>query len=168
MVAALTYSKRGMEGVRPVMSEMGIRAQELKDWYMDAVDRDTAAFNDVLAAIRLPRKSDANRDVRESALAAANLAATLVPLEVLEKSVDALGLVLIAARDGNPNSVTDAGVAGRCAIAAAEGASLNVRINLAGLEGDTAEVVARHDAALARSRELAAEVAAAVEAVLSA
>ena len=45
-----------------------------------------------------------------------------------------------------------------CAVAAAEGASLNVRINLDGLEGDTAEIVDRHDAALAKSREMGADV----------
>ena len=96
-------------------------------------------------------------------MAAANLGATLVPLEVLERTSQALELALVAARDGNPNSVTDAGVAGACAVAAAEGASLNVRINLDGLEGDTSEIRARHDAALARARDLGGQVADAVE-----
>jgi len=96
-------------------------------------------------------------------MAAANMEATLVPLEVLERSVEALELALITARDGNPNSVTDAGVAGVCAAAAAEGASLNVRINLDGLDGDTSEIITRHEAALERARELGRKVAEAVE-----
>ncbi len=96
-------------------------------------------------------------------MAAANLQATIVPLEVLERTTEALDLALIAARDGNPNSVTDAGVAGACAVAAAEGASLNVRINLGGLDCDTSEIRARHDAALARTRHLGGQVADAVE-----
>jgi len=115
----------------------------------------------------LPRSTDEERAIRETAMAASNLDATIVPLEVLERTTEALELALIAARDGNPNSVTDAGVAGACAIAAAEGASLNVRINLDGLDGDTSGIIARHDAALARARSLGEQVADAVEAHLS-
>jgi len=63
----------------------------------------------------------------------ANLAAARVPLEVMEASVEALELSLRAARQGNPSSVSDAGVAGACALACAEGAGLNVRINLPSL-----------------------------------
>jgi glutamate formiminotransferase/formiminotetrahydrofolate cyclodeaminase len=167
MVAALTFSKKGMEDTRPTMRVIGVRAQALKDWFVDAVDRDTNAFNGVLAAIRLPRKTNADREAREAAMAAANRVATLVPLEVVEHCVEALELAVVAGRDGNPNSVTDAGVAALCAAAAAEGASLNVRINLPGLEGDTSGIVTRHDAAIARVRQLAAEITAQLEAALT-
>jgi glutamate formiminotransferase/formiminotetrahydrofolate cyclodeaminase len=148
------------------MLVIGMRAQALKDWFMNAVDRDTDAFNGVLAAIRLPRKTDADREVREAAMATANRVATLVPLEVVEHCVEALELAVVAVRDGNPNSVTDAGVAASCAVAAAEGASLNVRINLPGLEGDTSGIVTRHDAAIARVRQLSAEITTLLEAIL--
>lgn len=167
MVAALTFGKKGMEDTRPDMESAGVRSQRLKVWFLDAVDRDTEAFNEVLAAIRLPRRSDADRVARGAAMATANRGATTVPLEVLERTVEALELALLVTREGNPNSVTDAGVAGWCAVAAAEGASLNVRINLAGLEGDTAGIEARRNAALTRARELGGEVAAAVEAALA-
>ncbi len=156
-----------MEDTREVMEATGRDAQALKDWFLAAVDRDTDAFNAVLAAIRLPRKTDEERATREAAMAEANLGATMVPLEVLERTVEALELALIAARDGNPNSVTDAGVGAACALAAAEGASLNVRINLTGLEGDTSEIVDRHDAALVSVRRLSAAVTAVVERRLS-
>jgi glutamate formiminotransferase/formiminotetrahydrofolate cyclodeaminase len=163
MVASLTFAKQGMEDSKRTMEAVGRDTQSLKDWFLAAVDRDTDAFNSVLAAIRLPRTSDEDLAAREEAMAMANLEATLVPLEVLERSVDALELALVAARDGNPNSVTDAGVAGACAVAAAEGASLNVRINLDSLDGDISEIVARHDAALTRARGLGTEVMDAVE-----
>jgi glutamate formiminotransferase/formiminotetrahydrofolate cyclodeaminase len=167
MVASLTFAKQGMEESKPVMEVAGRDAQALKDWFLAAVDRDTDAFNGVLAAIRMPRKTDEDLAVRDVTMAAANLGATLVPLEVLEHSVEALDLALITARDGNPNSVTDAGVGAACALAAAEGASLNVRINLDGLEIDTSEIVKRHDVALVRARDTAIAVAEAVAAVLS-
>ncbi|MGB9357093.1 MAG: glutamate formimidoyltransferase [Acidimicrobiia bacterium] len=155
MVAALTFSKVGMEATRPAMESAGRDAQALKDWFLAAVDRDTDAFNGVLAAIRMPRKSDDERAARDAAMAEANLEATMVPLGVLERSVEALELALAVALDGNPNSVSDAGVAAACALAAAEGASLNVRINLDGLETDVSEIVERHDAALSKARDLA-------------
>jgi len=163
MVASLTFAKQGMEDSKQQMETTGRDAQSLKDWFLAAVDRDSDAFNGVLAAIRLPRKTDAERTIRETAMAAANMKATLVPLEVLERSVEALELALSTARDGNPNSVTDAGVAAACAAAAAEGASLNVRINLDGLEGDTSDIITRHEAALIRARSLAGQVADTVE-----
>ncbi|MEE8457980.1 MAG: cyclodeaminase/cyclohydrolase family protein, partial [Acidimicrobiia bacterium] len=167
MVASLTFAKQGMEESKQNMESTGRDAQSLKDWFLTAVDRDTDAFNSVLSAIRLPRNTEADRATRKTAMATANLEATLVPLEVLERSIEALELALVTACDGNPNSVTDAGVAGACAIAAAEGASLNVRINLDGLDGDTSEIIARHDRALARARDLGEHVAEAVEAHLT-
>jgi glutamate formiminotransferase/formiminotetrahydrofolate cyclodeaminase len=148
------------------MEATGTDSQALKDWFLAAVDRDTDAFNDVLSAIRMPRRTNKDRAIREKAMAVANRGATIVPLEVLEHSVGALKLALVAARDGNPNSVTDAGVAGACAVAAAEGASLNVRINLDGLDGDTSDIITRHDAALQQTRELSGQVVHVVEAQL--
>lgn len=169
MVAALTHGKKGMEDTRGAMESLGARAQALKDWFVLAIDRDTEAFNQVLAAIRLPRKSAEDQQARDTAMSAANLAATLVPLEVLENAVVALELALEAAQEGNPNSVSDAGVAGACAVAAATGASLNVRINLPGLaEGQRPGIQGRHDAALERAFRLGHEVAAAVDTVLTA
>jgi glutamate formiminotransferase/formiminotetrahydrofolate cyclodeaminase len=167
MVGSLTFAKVGMEDARPAMESVGRDAQALKDWFLAAVDRDTEAFNAVLTAIRMPRKTDDDRTAREAAMAAANLEATLVPLGVLERCVEALELALVTASDGNPNSVSDAGVAAACAVAAAEGASLNVRINLGGLEGDVSEIVERQEKALEKSREMGAAVLGVVDERLS-
>ena len=167
MVASLTFVKVGMEDNKPAMESAGRDAQALKDWFLAAVDRDTEAFNAVLAAIRMPRKTDDDRAAREAAMAAANLEATLVPLGVVERCVEALELALVTAIDGNPNSASDAGVAAACAVAAAEGASLNVRINLDGLEGDVSEIVERQDAALAKVREMGTAVLRIVDEQLS-
>ena len=166
MIASVTFGTAGMEEHRPVMETVGSRAQTLKDWFLEAVDRDTDAFNAVMAAMRLPRVSPTDIDARDAAMAAANLEATTVPLEMIERAGDALELALTVAKDGNPRTISDAGVAGAMAVAAAEGASLNVRINLEDLE-DTAELVARHDSALERARSLGAEVTTVVEAALS-
>ncbi len=167
MVAALTHAKKGWEEHQGAMNSLGRKAQVLQDWFQDAIDRDTQAFNDVLAAVRLPKKTADDIEIRDAAMARANFGAALVPLEVLERSVEALELATDAATQGNPNSVSDAGVAGACAEAAARGASLNVRINLPGLDDEArSEVSARHDAALAKTVTLAADLIAAVDGVL--
>jgi glutamate formiminotransferase/formiminotetrahydrofolate cyclodeaminase len=151
------------------MKAAGTDAQALKDWFLGAVDRDTEAFNAVLAAMRLPKKSADEIAVRAAAVERANQVAAKVPLDVLEATIRALELAQLAARDGNPNSVSDAGVAGACALAAAEGAALNVRINVPSLTDRAVaeEYRARQRGALARARELAAAVRSSVDAVLA-
>lgn len=169
MVAALTWSKAGLEAARPRMQELGRQAQDLKDWFAAAVERDAQAFRDVLAARRLPKKTDAERALRNEAIATANAAAAAVPLEVLQRACRALELALEVARSGNPNSVSDAGVAGACALAAAEGAALNVRINLPSIADPerSRTLSAEQEAALAAARDLAGQVRSAVEKVLA-
>jgi glutamate formiminotransferase/formiminotetrahydrofolate cyclodeaminase len=170
MIAALTFTKKGMDKQQKTMEEVGRRAQALKDWFLLAVDRDTDAFNQVLAALRLPRATGEELTTRNEALESANQAATRVPLEVLERSVEALDLALVVARDGNPTAISDAGVAGACALTAGEGAALNVRINLSSLT-DAAWIHSTESAAaelIERCRALATEVRETVESALSA
>jgi glutamate formiminotransferase/formiminotetrahydrofolate cyclodeaminase len=168
MVAALTWGKKGMEDRQPEMREIGRSAQALKDWFVLAVDADTEAFNAVLAARRLPKGTDEEQAARDEAIERANQEATRVPLRVLERSVEAMELALRIASRGLPASVSDAGVAGACALAAAEGAALNVRINLPSI-GDAGvrdEIAGRQAERLERARALANEVREAMDAAL--
>jgi len=169
MVAALSWSKAGLEAARPAMKAAGTDAQALKDWFMDAVDRDTHAFNAVLAAMRRPKKTPEEIAARAGAIECASQGAAKVPLDVLEATIRALQLTLRVVKDGNPSSVSDAGVAGAAALAAAEGAALNVRINAPTLTDRSVadEYLARQARALARARELAGQVREAVDRVLS-
>jgi glutamate formiminotransferase/formiminotetrahydrofolate cyclodeaminase len=150
------------------MEALGVEAQALKDRFLELVDRDTEAFDAVLAAARLPKKSPEEVRARDAAMETANHRAAEVPLQVVEGAGRALELALAAARDGNPSSVSDAGVAGVAALAAAEGAALNVRINLPSLTDRAAAAALRERCLLAleRARERAAEVARAVDAAL--
>ncbi len=134
MVANLTVGKKGYEDVREDMIGTAVKAQALKDFLLEAVDRDTQAFNKVMEAFRLPKTTPEQAEEKDKAVEAANKDATLVPLEVLEKAVEAVGLARIAASKGNRNSMSDAGVAGLAAQAAGEGAYDNVLINLGGIK----------------------------------
>jgi len=134
MVANLTFGKRGYEEVREEMAATAVRAQALKDGLLEAVDRDTRAFNRVMEAFRLPKTTPEQAGEKERAVEEANKEATLVPLNVLEQAVEAVALARAAAAKGNENSVSDAGVAGLAGQAAGEGAYYNVLINLAGIK----------------------------------
>ncbi len=134
MVANLTVGKKGYEAVAADMIATAVRGQVLKDALLEAVDRDTQAFNKVMDAFRLPKATPEQAAEKDRALEAANKEATLVPLGVLEKAVEAVSLAGTAAAKGNTNSVSDAGVAGLVGQAAGEGAYDNVLINLGAIK----------------------------------
>ncbi len=175
MVANLTVGRRGSEAAWEAMRGTAARGQSLKDLLLAAVDEDTRAFDAVLVAGRLPKGSTQEQSARLAAVEAANQRATLVPLGVVERSLEVLELAAEAAAKGNPNSLSDAGVAALCARACAEGAWLNVGINLKSLselEGaDTAWIETTRDRAadlLVRARIRAQEVLGAVQGKLGA
>jgi glutamate formiminotransferase/formiminotetrahydrofolate cyclodeaminase len=134
MVGALTHGKKGYEESFGEMEEAGIEGQRLKEQFLADVDRDTAAFNRVMDAMRMPKKTDEDQAARAAAIEEATKEATLVPLEVLRRSLEAAKLARTVVEKGNRNSISDAGVAALAARTAAEGAYLNVRINLPGIE----------------------------------
>lgn len=133
MVANLTIGKKKYAASEAAMAEVKDSAERLRGALMALGRRDSEAFDAVLAARRMPQSTPAEAAAREAALAAAELDATKVPLETAEACVAVVGLAATAAQKGNPNAATDAGVAGLLAQAAAEGALLNVEINLKSL-----------------------------------
>ena len=150
MVANLTVGKKGYEEVNDEMKGVAVKAQELKDFFLTAVDRDTEAFNRVMDAMGMPKKTDEQKQARNATIQKATKGAVIVPLDVLKKSLEALELSRVVAEKGNVNSVSDAGVAALSIRGAAEGAALNVKINLGSIEdkefvdqtrGETEEVL---------------------------
>jgi len=136
MVANLTYGKKGYEESGGDMKKVAVRAQELKDELLRAVDLDARAFNKVMEAFRLPKGTEEQSREREAAVEEASKGAALVPLGVLAAAAELIGLAEVVARKGNRNSLSDAGVAGLTAQAAGEGAYYNVRINLPGIKDE--------------------------------
>jgi glutamate formiminotransferase/formiminotetrahydrofolate cyclodeaminase len=169
MVANLTVGRKGHEKNWEAMIGLAERGQTAKDAYLQAVDADTDAFNAVMAAMRMSGKTDEERATKETAIREANRHATLVPLSVLERAPETLDLAEATAARGNPNSLSDAGVAGLAALASAEGAYYNVLINLGGMEADpwVEEIRTRARAGVEAVRKQAAALATAVEAKLN-
>jgi glutamate formiminotransferase / formiminotetrahydrofolate cyclodeaminase len=133
MVGNLTHGKKGYESVAKQMSDTAVEAQTVKAEFLRAVDDDARAFDAVMAASRLPKGTHDEQERRNTAIQEATLRAIEVPLSVMRACTKALPLIERVARDGNKNSVSDAGVAALCLKTAAGGAYLNVLINLPGL-----------------------------------
>jgi glutamate formiminotransferase / formiminotetrahydrofolate cyclodeaminase len=133
MVANLTIGKKGFEAAHTEMVAIAEKGQSLKDAFLDDIDRDTDAFNAVLAARRLPKKTPEEIAARDAVVEEAQKRAVLVPMGVLERTGAVLDIAEAVAARGNPNSASDAAVAALTAAACAEGAYDNVMINLPGV-----------------------------------
>jgi glutamate formiminotransferase/formiminotetrahydrofolate cyclodeaminase len=133
MVANLTLGKKKFPEHDESMREVKREAGSLRARLVSLAGRDSEAFDGVLKARRLPQATADELAARDRALAAAELEATRVPLETAEACLGVLRLAETVAGRGNPNAVSDAGVAGLLAAAAGEGALLNVEINLKSL-----------------------------------
>lgn len=118
------------------LDEIAADADRLRARLEELVDADAAAFDQVMAAFRLPKEAPEEKEARSSAIQAAYRAAVAPPLSVCR---DALAVLVLAERVtvlGNPNAASDAGVAALLAASALEGAALNVDINLGSIKDD--------------------------------
>ena len=137
MVAALTHEKKELLDLKPEMDEIGIEAQNLKDRLSFLVDEDTNAFNKVMDANRLSATNDKEQSAKNQAIEIANKYAIEIPLETAKKCFRVIELANTLVEKGNPNSVSDAGVAAEVALAGVSGACMNVLINLTSVEDET-------------------------------
>lgn len=136
MVANLTYGKKEYRKANRRMKNLALQAQVLKDEFIDLIEKDAEAFNNVMSAMRLKKKTEEEKKKRDEAIEEATKKATLVPLEIMKKSERILDLAAVAEKKGNQNSVSDAGVAAIMADAACEGGYLNVIINLGNIKDE--------------------------------
>lgn len=155
MVANLTFGKKGFADRKEEMDGLARTAQKLKASFVIAIDEDTKAFNRIGEARKMPKDTEEARAARDLAIEKANQQATMVPLAVLRASLDAADLAHRVAERGNPNCLSDAGVAALTARSAGEGAYYNVLINLPGLteERFAAEVRKTADSLISALRD---------------
>ena len=151
MVANLSAGKRGWESRWKEFSDWAEEAQQLMKELLALVDEDTAAFNRLMGAMRMPKTSPEQIEERDAAIEAATLYAGEVPLRTMKTAVKAFPLLRRMAEEGNPNSVSDAGVGALAARSAVLGAQLNVKINASGLKNrdDASRLLAEAEAVAA-------------------
>ena len=152
MVANLSSHKAGWDDRSEEFSDWAERGQALLTELLHLVDEDTDAFNRIMNVFAMPKSTDEEKAARSAALQEATLYATQVPLRTMRTAVRIFDVVRAMAAEGNPNSVSDAGVGALAARSAVLGARLNVKINAAGLKD---RAVA--DALVAEAEQLAAE-----------
>ena len=136
MVANLTIGKKGYEAVTEEMNDISAKAAELREKLTAAIDRDAEAYSAVMAAFKLPKATDPQKELRKQEIQKAFKQAALVPLEVANHAVKVIDLAGRAIDSGNKNAVTDGVVAAMNARTAALAALYNVKINLVSIEDD--------------------------------
>ena len=165
MGANLAVGKEGYESVQGELKELDRRAKALQTRLLVLMEEDATAYDAVISAMRLAKKTEAERAARVRAMQSAYETATTVPLDTMQACSDALGIALVAAQKGNRNAISDAGVAALVAEAGLRAAGLNVRINLAALKDHAlrAEIEKRLEAILNEADRVGHDVLALVE-----
>lgn len=134
MVANLSSHKAGWDSRWEYFSDWAEKGMNTMNELLALVDEDTAAFNKIMDVFGMPKGTDEEKEARSVAMEAATLYATQVPLRTMKAAYKAFDVVRAMAQEGNPNSVSDAGVGALAARSAVMGACLNVKINAAGLK----------------------------------
>jgi Methenyl tetrahydrofolate cyclohydrolase len=137
MVVNLSFGKKSYEALEDSIKDkviLSFKAIEiLNRELMELVDEDTRAFNSYMKAVKLSKDTEEERTVRTETMQKASLYTLEVPIKVAEKCLGILENQLMIAQYGNRNAVSDVGVGALLALAGLEGAILNVRINLPGI-----------------------------------
>ncbi|NLW19367.1 MAG: glutamate formimidoyltransferase [Candidatus Cloacimonetes bacterium] len=132
MVSNLTIDKKGYEEVQDAVREYAPQGQDIKLRALQCIDSDTDAFNALMDAMRLPKKTDEEIAFRDTEIERTTQQAILIPFKTLEIACEAINLAEKVADAGNVNALSDAGVAALTALSAAKAAEYNILINLAG------------------------------------
>jgi glutamate formiminotransferase/formiminotetrahydrofolate cyclodeaminase len=134
MVANLSSHKKGWDDRWEEFSNWAEKGQQYKDELLRLVDADTKAFNHIMSAMGLPKGTEEEKKIRKQSIQDATRQAIEIPFKVMQIAYASMEVIKAMAENGNPNSISDAGVGALCARAAVIGAFLNVRINAAGYE----------------------------------
>ncbi len=145
MVANLSSHKKGWDERWEEFSNWADKGDQFKNELVRLVDADTKAFNRVMVAFGLPKSTDEEKSAHTNAIQDATKFAIEIPFKVMEAAYGSMEAIKAMAETGNPNSVSDAGVAALCARSAVMGAFMNVRINAAGYDDKNflAEIIAK-------------------------
>ena len=130
MVAELTIGRPEYAEHEAAIAELRVEAGSRKDLLLELAEEDATVYGAVVRARRMPKDSEAEREVRATVLRGAMVEAARVPLRAATVAAEVLELAERIAPIGNRNAVSDAGVAAQLAAAGLRGALLNVRINL--------------------------------------
>jgi formiminotetrahydrofolate cyclodeaminase len=152
MVAALPKTRNGTDADRSALDDARARLGLERDRLAGLVDGDTAAYERVVSAYRLPKGTDEEKTARKAAIQEALGGAIDTPLDIMRGACAALDLAGVVARHGNPSAWSDVRVGLALLGAALEGARVNVEINLGSLtDAGRSQAISEEAARLAES-----------------
>lgn len=160
MVGRLTAGKRRYAAVQEEVSALIIEAERLRARLTARMDEDSAAFDEVMNAYRLPKETAEEQAAREAAIQTAIIYAAEVPLATARDTLAAMELALVVVQKGNVNAVTDAASSAWMGMAGIQSAALNVRINATSIEDKVKKDawLAELNAILTRAESILAQV----------
>jgi glutamate formiminotransferase/formiminotetrahydrofolate cyclodeaminase len=160
MVANLSSHKRGWDDRWKEFSDWAEKGKVIQNNLLQMVDEDTTAFNRIIEAFSLPKKSEEEKKLRDIAIQEATKNATLVPLKVMETAYPGFEMISEMVSKGNPNSISDAGVGALALRTCIRGAFLNVKINASGLNDKdfVKDVIARGEVLESKAEEAEQEI----------
>lgn len=136
MVANLTIGKKGYTSVEAEMRDIARRASKLRDKFIGDIDNDPQAYQQVLAAFKLPKNTETEKQHRANAIQDSFKNAALIPMSVAEDGFKIMGLAKKVIEKGNKNAATDGAVAAMAARTAVMAALYNVKINLTAIKDE--------------------------------
>ncbi len=134
MVANLSAHKPGWDDKWEYYSKWAEKGLAITERMLYLVDEDTNSFKKILDAFAMPKSTEQEREARKEAIENATLYATRVPLMTMQTAYEAFDLCEAMVKEGNPNSISDAGVGALALRAAVMGGYMNVKINSADLK----------------------------------
>jgi formiminotetrahydrofolate cyclodeaminase len=136
MVARTTAASKKFADRAEQMNQVATEADRLRGEFLGLVDEDARAFDQVMAAFRMPKDTPEQQAARSEAIQQAYKAAVEPPMRVCTRSLRVLELAVQVAAQGNPSAASDAGVGALLAATALEGGGLNVQINLGSIKDE--------------------------------
>jgi len=160
MVAGLPKTRGGTDEDRSALASAAAALAGVRRQLTAAIDADTAAYDQVVAAYKMPKASADEQAARKAAIQQALRGATEVPRGVVRLSAAALDQAIAVATHGHRAAASDVGVAVALLRSGARGARLNVEINIGSVSdptyaGEVAAEIARLGDAISRAADAA-------------
>jgi formiminotetrahydrofolate cyclodeaminase len=134
MAAGITRTRTGAPEEAADLAEAAAALRPVRDALSALVDADSEAYQAVLTAMRLPKRTDDEVSAREESIQAAMRGATETPLDTMRACQGALQRAVVVASSASPNASSDVAVGIELLMAAVRGAGLNVDTNLDALQ----------------------------------
>ncbi|KUK81280.1 MAG: Formiminotransferase-cyclodeaminase [Petrotoga mobilis] len=136
MVTNLTIGKKKYEEVEKEMKNVKVKLEEYRDKFLQLMEEDAEAFNEVVEALKLPKSTEKEKRVRNERIQEKTKKATLVPLQIAKDGLELMELSGVIIEKGYKMAKSDAAISLIMAKVAVHGGLYNVKINLPSIKDE--------------------------------